>query len=459
MNNLVSPGVAKVASFRVLVVDDERNIRATLTVCLEGLGCRVTAVATASEALVALQCQLFDLAFLDLRLKEMSGLDLIPKVLSISPHLHIVMITAYATIETAVEAIKRGAMDYLPKPFTPEQIQHLINGLAERLSLCRQVQELEALIKEAIPEVILETETPKMQAAMELAARVAPSETPVLLMGEHGTGKGVLARWLHAQSPRAGGPFLSINCHTPSEDLLASELFGHVKGAFGGATRNREGRFEAAHGGTLFLDEVSEISLGLQAKLLRFLQEKQFERLGENESRRADVRVVAAINHHLEEEVKAGRFREDLFFTLNVVEICLPPLRERREDISLLARHFLDFFARQFRRPTQELSPSALKALISYSWPGNIWELRNVLERAVILWPSQVIEPEALPVHIASQVSDVPVLGGDFSLEQIEREHILRVMARMSTLDESAHILRIDPTTLWRKRKAYEKEH
>src|SRR5664280_257324 len=210
MNTVVSPGVAKVASFRVLVVDDERNIRATLTAFLEGLGCRVTAVATASEALAALQCQPFDLAFLDLRLKEMSGLDLIPKVLSISPHLHIVVITAYATIETAVEAIKRGARDYLPKPFTPEQIRHLINGLAERLSLCRQVQELKALIKEAVPEGILETETPKMQAAMELAARVAPSAAPVLLMGEHGTGKGVLARWLHAQSPRAGGPFLSI---------------------------------------------------------------------------------------------------------------------------------------------------------------------------------------------------------------------------------------------------------
>lgn len=249
-----------------------------------------------------------------------------------------------------------------------------------------------------------------------------------------------------------------ISCPTLSEELLASELFGHAQGAFTGAIQDREGRLEAAHGGTLFLDEVTEISPGLQAKLLRFLQEKEFERLGENRTRRADVRVVAATNRNLEEEVKTGRFREDLFFRLNAVQISLPPLRERPEDIPMLARRFLDFFARQARRPAPELSPSALKALLSYSWPGNIRELRNVLERAVILWPSQVIEPEALPEQIAAQVSAAAVLGGDFSLERIEQEHILRVLARTPTIEEAARILGVDPSTLWRKRKKYEEE-
>jgi NtrC-family two-component system response regulator AlgB len=442
----------------VLIIDDEKNIRLTLAAYLEGMGCRVLAVATGGAALAALESQTFDLAFLDLHLKEVSGLELLPKLLAISPRLPVVMITAYATIETAVEAIKRGARDYLAKPFTPLQIRHLVEGLAERLNLSRRVEELQAHLRDSVPDVVLETESPKMRATLEMVARVAPAEIAVLLLGENGTGKGVMARWLHAQSHRAGGPFMVISCPTLSEELLASELFGHARGAFTGATRDREGRLEAAQGGTVFLDEVSDISPALQANLLRFLQEKQFERLGENRTRRADVRIVGATNRNLEEEVKAGRFREDLFFRLNVVQIILPPLRERREDIPLLARRFLDFFARQARRPTPELSTAAFDALLSYAWPGNIRELRNVLERAVILWPAQIIEPEALPEQIVSQASAAPVLGGHFSLEQIEREHLLKVLTRTATLEEAAHILGIDPSTLWRKRKKYEEE-
>ncbi|MFZ2088185.1 MAG: sigma-54 dependent transcriptional regulator [Desulfobaccales bacterium] len=458
MDAAPSPKSPNAAPLRVLVVDDEKNIRITLTAYLEGMGCRVMAVATAGSALSALESQPFDLAFLDLRLKETSGLELLPKFLAISPRLPIVLITAYATIETAVEAIKRGARDYLAKPFSPAQIKHLVEGLAVRLNLSRQVEELKAHLKEAAPDVVLETESPKMRAALEMVERVAPAEITVLLLGENGTGKGVMARWLHARSARAAGPFVVVSCPTLTEELLASELFGHAKGAFTGATRDREGRLEAARGGTVFLDEVSEISPALQAKLLRFLQEKQFERVGENRTRRADVRVVAATNRDLAEAVRAGRFREDLFFRLNAVQISLPPLRERREDIPLLARRFLDFFARQARRPTPELSPAALGALLSYAWPGNIREFRNVLERAVILWPSQVIEPEAFPEQIAHRESTAPVLGGNYSLEHIEREHILRVLARIATLEEAAHLLGIDASTLWRKRKKYEEE-
>jgi len=266
----------------------------------------------------------------------------------------------------------------------------------------------------------------------------------------------VLARALHAQSPRRPHPFVVVNCPTLSEELLASELFGHAKGAFTGAVRDQAGRVEAAQNGTLFLDEIGEISPGLQAKLLRFLQDKEFERVGETLTRRADVRVVAATNRDLESDVKNGRFREDLLYRLNVIELHIPPLRERPEDLLPLAHKFLTFFARSARRPTQELSATAAAALQSYGWPGNIRELRNAIERAVILWPAQVIEPAAFPERIAAQSVLSPRLGGDFTLEAIEREHILQVIAHTPTLEDAARILGIDSSTLWRKRKRYD---
>jgi NtrC-family two-component system response regulator AlgB len=261
---------------------------------------------------------------------------------------------------------------------------------------------------------------------------------------------------IHAGSKRAARPFVVVNCPTLSQELLASELFGHARGAFTGAVRDQAGRVEAAEGGTLFLDEIGEISPALQAKLLRFLQEKQFERLGESRTRRADVRVIAATNRDLEKDVKEGRFREDLLYRLNVLEIRLPPLRERPEDILTLARRFLSFFSRAARRLPPELSKATERTLCSYSWPGNIRELANAIERTVILWPAQIIEPEALPERIVAHGSSGTRLGGDFTLEDIEREHIERVVARTQTLEEAAAILGIDSSTLWRKRKKYE---
>jgi NtrC-family two-component system response regulator AlgB len=440
----------------VLVIDDEKNIRATLTMCLEGMGLQVTAVATAEAALAALNSAAFDLAFLDLRLAAANGLDVIPQLLAVAPGLAIVVITAYATFDTAVEAIKRGARDYLPKPFSPAQIRHVVEQVRERQALTHRIAELEARWREAAPEADLDTASPPMRGVLELARRAAQSEATVLLCGENGAGKGVLARLLHAQSARASGPFVVVNCPTLSEELLASELFGHAKGAFTGAVRDQAGRVEAAQGGTLFLDEIGEMSPGLQAKFLRFLQDKQFERVGETKTRQADVRVLAATNRNLEEDVKTGRFREDLLYRLNVIELRLPPLRERREDILRLARGFLQFFARTTGRPPLEFSPAAEAVLLSYPWPGNVRELRNAIERAVILWPAQVIEPEAFPDRIAAQVKSGPMLGGDYSLEAIEREHIMRVLARTKTLEEAAQILGIDASTLWRKRKKYE---
>ncbi|MFN8641484.1 MAG: sigma-54 dependent transcriptional regulator [Candidatus Binatia bacterium] len=443
---------------RVLVVDDEKNIRSTVAVCLEGLGCAVTGAASAAAARAAVEAGAYDLAFLDLRLGEENGLELLPALLARRPDLDVVVITAYATIDTAVEAMRRGARDYLPKPFSPAQIRHVVEQVAERRRLARRVDALQAELASAAPEIELDSQAPAMQKVLDLLPRLAASDATVLLRGENGTGKGVVARALHAGSPRAARPFVTVNCPTLSEELLASELFGHARGAFTGAVRDQPGRVEAADGGTLLLDEIGEISPGLQAKLLRFLQEREFERVGETTTRRADVRVLAATNRDLEADVRAGRFREDLLYRLNVVELRLPPLRERVEDIQPLARHFLAFFARAAARRAPELSPAATRALLAYAWPGNVRELRNAIERALILWPAPVIEPAAFPERIAAQPPSGPRLGGDHTLEQIEREHILRVVARTATLDDAARILGIDASTLYRKRKRYEEE-
>ncbi len=441
---------------RVIVIDDEKNILTTLLVCLEGMGCAVTTVMSPQAALHALRTQVFDLAFLDLRLKESNGLDLLPKLLQESPNLAVVIITAYANYDTAVQAIKRGAMDYLPKPFTPAQIRHVVEQLSLRRSMRRRLAELEEKLAEAVPESDLATESPKMRLVLDTIARAAGSDAAVLLRGESGTGKGVLARALHAQSQRASHPFVMVNCPTLTDELLAGELFGHARGAFTGAIRDQPGRVEAAQGGTLFLDEVGEIAQGLQAKLLRFLQEKEFERIGENQTRRADVRVVTATNRDLERAILEGRFREDLMYRLNVVEIHIPPLRERPEDILPLARHFLHFFARAARRPDMELSTAAEATLLGYPWPGNIRELRNAMERATILWPTSTIEPQSLPERIVVHSEPGLRIGGNHTLDDIEREHILRVLARTTTQEEASAILGVDASTLWRKRKKYE---
>ncbi|HET9596483.1 MAG TPA: sigma-54 dependent transcriptional regulator [Anaeromyxobacteraceae bacterium] len=439
---------------RALVIDDEKNIRSTLAVCLGDAGCEVQQAANGGAALEALRHEPFDLALCDLRLGLESGLDLLPRLLAERPGLEVIVITAYATVDTAVEAMRRGAKDYLPKPFTPAQIEHLVDRARERRRLARRVSELEARLAAAAPEAVLDTSAPRMQAVLHTVERTAPHEVAVLLRGENGTGKGVLAHLLHAQSPRRDAPFVVVNCPTLSEELLASELFGHARGAFTGAVRDQEGRVEAAEGGTVFLDEVGEISPAVQAKLLRFLQEKRFERVGETRTRAADVRIVAATNRDLEAEVKAGRFREDLLYRLNVVEITVPPLRERQEDILPLARRFLAFFARQAARQLPELSPAAERVLLAYRWPGNVRELRNAIERATILTAAQVLEPESFPERIAGGPS-APALGGDFTLDDIEREHALRVLARAPTMEDAARILGIDDSTLWRKRKKW----
>ncbi len=442
----------------VLVVDDEKNIRATLAMCLETFGEKVVQADGVEAARAAVGARAFDLAFVDLRLGQSSGLDLIPQLLAQQPTLDIVVITAFGTIDTAVDAIRRGARDYLSKPFTPAQIRHVVDRVRARHRTERRLTDLEARLSELTVEADLKTGSPKMQQTLELLSRAATADAPVLFRGENGTGKGVLARALHAMSARHDQPFVTINCPTLSEDLLTSELFGHAKGSFTGAMRDQAGRVEMAEGGSLFLDEIAELSPGLQSKLLRFVQEKQFERLGENRTRQANVRVIAATNRNLEEDVASGRFRKDLLYRLNVMQLNIPPLRERPEDILPLARGFLAFFAKTSRKAPAELSPAAEKALLAHAWPGNVRELRNAIERAIIVWPASVLEPAAFALTADEPASGgvVPQAGQNITVDALEREHIQRVIARTKTVEEAAHILGLDVSTLYRKRKKYE---
>jgi two-component system, NtrC family, response regulator AlgB len=461
------PAASPAAPLSVLVVDDEKNIRSVLVACLESERCSVVAAANSAAARAALERVHFELVFLDLRLGEESGLDFLPVLLAKSPATEVVIITAYATISTAVEAIRRGARDYLAKPFTPEQIRHIVHRVAERRELERQVVALRSQLDEAAPEVDFDTRSPRMAELLDMIGKGAEHDVPVLLEGENGTGKSVLARRIHQLSSRRDKPFVVVNCPTLSEELLASELFGHAKGAFTGAVRDQAGRVEVAEGGTLFLDEIAELPPALQSKLLRFVQDKEFERIGESHTRRADVRIIAATNRDLDVEVAAGRFREDLLFRLNTFELTVPPLRERPQDLMALARRFLAFFARATAsrlrdgspRPAPELTPAAEAALLAYDWPGNVRELRNAIERAAIVSAGPRIGPESFPARLlAQQNGQAAYVGGHFTLEDVEREHLVRVLARAATMEEAARILGIDVSTVWRKRKRLEGE-
>lgn len=441
-------------SLNILIVDDEVNIRKTLSLCLEGYGHMVVAVSNFEDAIAEASRRSFDLAFVDLRLGTASGMDLIPALLATAPWMKIIVITAYASIESAVEAMRLGATDYLPKPFTPAQVELAVRKVAKVRTLEQKVASLQETLGQSHPEVDFATESAAMQRVVNLTRQAAPTDATILLSGESGTGKSLLARAIHAWSHRAGRPMATISCPSLSAELLESELFGHVRGAFTGAVRDNPGRIAACEGGTLFLDEIGELPRPLQPKLLRFLQDKEFERLGDSATRRADVRVIAATNTDLNEAIKAGRFREDLFYRLNVISIVLPPLRERREDIGTIAQRFLAFFGRQSHRPFLGFTEQALEALRGYDWPGNLRELHNVVERAAILCPKDKVDIECLPDHLLPSTR-VPSIGDPVNLETIEELHIRRVLAASRSLQEAAEILGMDQATLWRRRKKY----
>lgn len=442
------------SGLRILVVDDEATIRRTLAVCLETEGHQVIPVSNGPDALAEVARGYFDLAFVDIRLATSSGLDLISPLLAASPWIKIIIITAYASIETAVEAMRRGATDYIAKPFTPSQIKLAVLKVAELKGLESHVAALQEQLEHSGPELAFASHNPGMNRAIHLARQVAPTDATVLLRGESGTGKTVLARAMHQWSHRAGRRFGTISCPSLSPELLESELFGHAKGAFTGAVRDNPGRIASCEGGTLLLDEIGDLPLSIQPKLLRFLQDREYERVGESSTRKADVRLLAATNTDLEEAVGKGRFREDLLYRLNVIQIEIPPLRERQEDILELADSMLLFFGRLNHKRFSGFGKEGQAAIRSYTWPGNLRELRNVCERAAILAAAEHVGIEHLPSKFKAPEA-TPQLGDHVSLARIEEEHVRRVLASTRSLQEAAEILSIDQATLWRRRKQY----
>jgi NtrC-family two-component system response regulator AlgB len=444
----------KSAHLDILIVDDETNIRKTLSYCLAAEGHTVVAVSNPADAIEEARRRSFDMAFVDLRLGEEDGMDLVTTLLAGSSWTKIVVITAYASIESAVEAMRRGATDYVTKPFTPEQIRLLTRRIGRIRKLETEVAALKECMQRLGPEERLQSRNPGMQRVIETARKAAPSEAIVLLQGESGTGKSVFARAIHRWSPRAAKPMGLVACPAVPPDLLESELFGHARGAFTGAVRDNPGRIAACEGGTLFLDEIGDMAPSVQAKLLHFIQDKEYERLGETTPRRADVRIIAATNADLEKRVAGGRFREDLFYRLNVISLTVPPLRQRPEDILPLAMDFLAYFSRANHKSILGFTKEAKQALASYAWPGNIRELRNTVERAVILGSGEQIGQNDLPGNI-TPAAGTPAIGDLVPLSTIEELHIRRVMANTSSLQEAADVLGIDQATLWRRRKTY----
>ena len=441
-------------NLNILIVDDEINIRKTLSYCLETEGHSIVAVADSQEALREAKRRSFDIAFIDLRLEREDGMDLIPPLLAESPWMKVVVITANATIETAVEAMRRGAADYIEKPFTSAQVRLLIRTLGHIRDLENEIAVLKEDRRRFSPESLMQSRNAEMQRIIETLCRAATSEAMILLRGESGTGKSIFARAIHSWSPRAKKPMMIVSCPAVPNELLESELFGHAKGAFTGAVKENPGRIAACEGGTLFLDEIGDMVLPTQAKLLRFIQDKEYERLGETMSRKANVRIITATNVNLEKQVAEGRFREDLFYRINVISVNVLPLRERREDIMAIAEDFRQFFCLTNHKNITGFDQSAEQALMSYSWPGNVRELRNAIERAVILGTGDHISENDLPESIVPTVG-MPMVGDRISLGALEEIHIRKILQNTSSIQEAAAVLGVDQATLWRRRKSY----
>lgn len=431
----------------VLVVDDEKNILTSVGICLESAGMQPILTTRPQEVAELLSTHTFDIAFIDLKMTPLNGMEVLDEIRARSPRTSVIMMTAHGTVDSAVEAVKKGAYHYLQKPFDFEELKLLAYQVWEHHQLVQEVEELREELRERRPFGRFITRNREMLQQLEVAAKVADSTLSVLVDGESGTGKELLAEFIHAQSGRRGKQLVKVNCAALPETLLESELFGHTKGAFTGAHKERQGRFEVADGGTIFLDEIAELTPSLQAKLLRVLQEKEFERIGDSTSRKVDVRVIAATNKNIEEAIREGAFREDLYYRLNGVRIHLSPLRERPDDVPLLIHHFL---TERSGSPPREVTPTAEKLLRKYRWSGNVRELENVLERSLLLAGEAPIDLSHLPDEVKIP-ADAPLQ----SLEEIERQHIRRVLQLAKDFDEASEILGIDRKTLFNKRKKY----
>lgn len=451
-------------TYKILVVDDDRGHRLMLKTVLESSGYEVALANNGSQAVEIVKASGFDVILMDIRMAGMDGLTALKHLRPAAPHTPVVLMTAYASVKTAVEALRSGADDYLMKPLDMEELKIILEKILRIKSLQEENRRLKEEVGRRFDFSSIVGSSPKMKTLFEMIELVAPSEATVLLRGESGTGKELIARLIHRNSSRKKGPFVAVNCAALPETLLESELFGHAKGAFTGADRHRVGRFGQAAGGTLFLDEIGEIPVHMQAKLLRVLQEQTFEPVGSSKTITTDIRILAATNRNLNEEISAGRFREDLYYRLNVVAIDLPPLRERSGDVLLLAHHFLDIYNRRNSKLVKGMTPAAADALSAYDWPGNVRELENVIERCVILSRKSQLDLEDLPQSLRRTrrgANTNPSLSprSDRTLKEMEEEMIRLALAQhQGNRTQAAKTLGISRRTLQLKLKAYGKD-
>ncbi len=440
---------------RLLVVDDDAESCRVVAEALQTAAYEVATAQGGRAALALAREQVFDIVVSDIRMPDLDGLELLRGLREANPDVSVILMTAFGTVEAALEAIKDGAYDYVSKPLHLEELLLIVRRAIEQRRLVRENQRFRQALQDRYHLGNIVGVSPRMLDVFKLIARVAPTRSTVLITGESGTGKEVVARTLHFNSPRAAGPFVTIDCAGLAETLLESELFGHVRGAFTGAVTARRGLFEMGHGGTVFLDEVGDISPNMQAKLLRVLELQEIKPVGSNESIRIDVRLIAATNKNLQGEVREGRFREDLFYRLNVLSIHLPSLRERHEDIPVLAHHFLRKYAEANRKAVGGIAPETMACLEAYSWPGNVRELENAIERAVAVSSHPILLPDDLPAHLgpppAASEAAPPTTRDFLPLDALIRQHILRVLAATGgNKKRAAEILGIDRRTLYR---------
>ena len=451
MSTAVDAPTATKTRGKILIVDDELVVRDSLGKWFTSEGYTARPTGSAREALEAIQQMEFDIALIDIKMPGMDGMELQSRLHEADPELTVIIMTGYASVETAVQALKRGAYDYITKPVDPDELSHLVANALEHKRARREVVRLRENLQEVFPSTELIGKSAAMKKVTELIEMVAPTEATVLITGESGTGKEVVARAIHAAGPRRYMPMVTIHCGALTETLLESELFGHEKGAFTGAQYRKKGKFEIADGGSVFLDEISDISLKTQTDLLRVLQEKEIVRVGGNQQIKVDFRCIAATNKNLETLVKDGAFRPDLYYRLHVFCIDLPPLRERRDDIPLLVNHFLNKFCMATSRAMPQISADALEVLMRHDWPGNVRELENAVERALVVGRG----PEIRPADFSFQFQADEPKGGK-TLDDVERAHIERILRETQhNLSRAARILDIDRTTLYNKLRRY----
>ncbi len=441
----------------ILVVDDEEIMRESLCAWLQEDGFQVEALENGRQAMDTIRRQVYDAILLDLKLPDMDGLEILKASKKYQPNTPVMIITAYGSVDTAIQAMKEGAIDYITKPFNPEEVSLTLHHVINDVTLKRENIYLKLKLEKRYDHRGVISKSHKMERIFELIATIADTRSTVLIQGESGTGKELIARAIHYESNRALNPFVTVSCAALVESLLESELFGHEKGAFTDAKTLKRGKFEQADGGTLFLDEIGEISPKLQLNLLRVLQEREFHRVGGEETIRVDVRVVAATNRNLEQAVREGAFREDLFYRLNVISVQVPPLRERKEDIPLLVDHFIGKVNMESSKRVEGISEEALQLLIEHDWPGNVRELENVVERAVIINKGGIILPGDLPPNLVTMAeAKIAHAAPQRTLQEVERIHVLETLIDNGwNIQRSARILGIDRTTLYAKIKRY----